>query len=81
MSEKPHCAITNAGATSCGCVKFCYCQGQESNQFLMTLAAEVMESKWRRPGSNQIAGCHGETALKMQEKAGGCTVGEGPCIQ
>lgn len=81
MSEKPHCAIRNADATSWGCVKFCYWKWRESNQFLMTLAAEVMESKWRRPGSNEIAGCHGETALKMQEKTAGCTVGEGLCIQ
>jgi hypothetical protein len=81
MSEMPHCAIRNADATSCGCVNFCYDKWRESNQILMTLAVEVMESKWRHPGSSEIAGRYGETALKMQEKTARCTVGEGLCIQ
>jgi hypothetical protein len=81
MSEKPHCKGVPTTATCCSYVKFCYSKDRASMQFLMALAAEVMESKQGRSGSNVIAGFSRKTAMKMQEDTASCTVGVGPCIK
>ncbi len=65
MSETPHCLRAAQGARCCRVVNFGYENRGVSHQFLTILVTQIVASKRRGSGSNEVAGSTVRTALKV----------------
>jgi len=64
MSETPNCLMAMLGATCYLRVTFCYQNSGGHHKFLGVLVTQMMESKRRVLGSNEIEGSLVERQLK-----------------
>jgi len=80
MSETPHCLSAALGARCCRIVNFCCENRGVSHQFLRILVTQIVASKRRGSGSNEIAGSTARTALKVLGNSVNLHLRVRPCI-